>query len=126
MRLHGPRITHGPAVKGGGVRSSHANLQIHHSTVTGNQATEVGGGGIGSTGSLTLSDTRVVANVAVEPTPWHWDTSMGGGVLSRGRLILKGYTAIIQNQVHDGGGVLAFGHVLLLGCTEVARTPAAV
>ena len=95
--ISGIRIAHGLSDDGGGI-DNHGNLTLESCEVRGNVSRSHGGGIENEVGSnLTLTDTRIDANVA--PT--------GGGIDNHGSLSLGGNCAVDDNHasVGNGGGI---------------------
>ena len=104
VTLSGMTMSSGRAVNsnGGAIRSG-AILSIIDSTVSGNIATDLGstgyGGGIDSSGSLTLTRTNIINNQAEND---------GGGLNVSGILIMNDSTVAQNTASSHGGGIATF------------------
>ena len=97
--------------EGGGIYSD-ATLTLNNSTVSGN--TGYDGGGIFNDGTLTLNNSTVSGNTAS-------DNYGGGGILNNGTLTLYSST-VGSNTAVDGGGLLNFSSMALNGSTVSGNT----
>jgi hypothetical protein len=99
-------ITNGSNFFGGGIFADGGTVTLNRSTVTGNSATQDGGGGIANAtfippggfafgGTVTLNDSTVTANNS--------GGSDGGGFFNLGTLILNGSSSISNNTNPNGG-----------------------
>ncbi|MCJ0870333.1 hypothetical protein [Streptomyces sp. AP-93] len=88
-------ITQGAAVNGAGIFNE-GTLSLNRSTVSGNTASDQGGG-IHNTagGTLTLNRSAVSGNSA----------SYGGGIINAGAVLLNGSTVSGNTAVNGGGGI---------------------
>lgn len=93
LRVQGIFILGGSASTGGGI-SNAGNLLLNFTTVTGNAATGVGGGGIITTGRALIAHSVIKANTA----------DNGGGIFNGGTLTLL-ETLVSGNHGITGGGV---------------------
>jgi predicted outer membrane repeat protein len=99
-----------------GIRVYDAEVELRDLQVTGGKNTSGGsGGGIESSGTLTLTGVLVTGNTA----------ERGGGISnnSGATLILNDGTAVINNTARQGGGVFNSGTVILNGGTVTGNTP---
>jgi len=107
-------IRAGYANQGGGVYIE-GILTLDNSTVTGNTATDAGGGIYAEGGAVTLSDSVVSGNIA--------DDACGGVQVHFGTLILSGSTVSDNGANRLGGGICnAYGTVTLNSGTVVRNT----
>jgi hypothetical protein len=94
---------------GGGIRSRRTDLRLTNTVVTRNTAYR--GGGVWSSGHLTLVSSTVARNVADD----------GGGILARGRLDLRGSSRVQYNQAGWAAGIwMLWGRTLMTGRSRVA------
>jgi hypothetical protein len=106
-------ITNGKASEGGGIYSS-GNLTVTNSTITGNSAYS-NGGGIYSFGNLTVTNSTITGNSAY---------SNGGGIYNSSNLTIinstiKGNT-ISSNPSYsysNGGGIYNYGNLTVINST---------
>jgi predicted outer membrane repeat protein len=106
VTLSGLTVRNGnaPGLGGGGIESS-GTLTLNGCTVM--QSYAAGGGGIHVLGTAVLNDCQVLSNTA---------QYSGGGIYSEGSLTLLD-TALISNTAPYGGGLDNLGHALLQDCT---------
>lgn len=98
VRLEGLTITGGGAAYGGGIYST-GNLTLYGVSVEDNESL-IAGGGIMNWGQLTIENSTVARNVADEGS----DRSRGGGIFNRGTLHAQNVT-ISGNMAGVGGGL---------------------
>ena len=115
VTLSGLTMTGGSAPVGGGILSSGA-LTIIDSTISGNTAS-AGGGGILSGGILTISDSTISGNTA---------SAGGGGILGGGILTIIDSTISGNTASVGGGGVVmsASGTLVVMNSTISGNTAA--
>ena len=94
LTLTDSAVTGNAATHGGGIwKRSRGKLAISHSAISGNFASD-DGGGVSATGTLTLSDSTITENSG----------GNGGGIYSSGEFTLLDST-VSGNTAKDGGGV---------------------
>lgn len=104
--------------RAGGVQIGGATVTITGSTISGNRATNQGGG-ISSGGRLTLTDSAVVENVALDDVGDR--ISIGGGIVNSGQLRIKNGTVGANTAGTYGGGIFNQGGLLVLRGTTITQ-----
>jgi hypothetical protein len=112
--VSGMTITRGSAFNGGGLYNNGGNLTLTDCTVSGNSASNNGGGLYGpsnASGAITLTDCTVSGNFA---------SNNGGGLDARSldmAVRLTNSTISGNSSFAHGGGMQAFGTATLTNCT---------
>ena len=110
---------------GGGVANGAGSMSIVRSRIQGNKTTVSSrGGGISNSGTMTLSDTTVTANVATSQLPPAERGQVTGGGIKNSAVLQLINTEVSRNQALDtGGGVdnRSGGSVTFSGTSAVIR-----
>jgi hypothetical protein len=94
LTLNGLAVVGGGGVTRGGGILNEGSLTINRSTI---ESSGSDGGGINNSGTLNLTNSFVIRNLAQE----------GGGISNSGTAIVT-HSSIIENHAIDGGGILNF------------------
>jgi len=106
MHILASTVSDNSACCGGGIYNDFlGTLALDTSTVMSNTVSD-DGGGINSTGLMTVTNSTVISNTAI----------VGGGLVNGGSLVLTG-TTVLSNTAADGGGIENGGHLALIGST---------
>ena len=120
MTMTGGTISGNTATNSGGGIHSIGNLTISGGTISGNKATSDGGGGIFSCSTLTISGGTISDNTA---------TSRGGGICfstSRSTLTItiSGTAKINGNSATDGGGIYIYAGIATMTDGTISKNTA--
>ena len=97
--------------KGGGISSS-GNVTLDHATISHNLA-RYQGAGVGANGIVTINDSTVSDNFTTSSPD---NRNLGGGVMAGSSLTVNNST-ITNNEAYVGGGVFAFGPITISNST---------
>lgn len=111
LRLNSSSVSENSGGAGGGLFNGHASVTLRNSVVTLNVAVEFGdGGGILNDGTLKLTNTNVTNNSA----------KRGGGIYNEAALTLAGSSSVTDNTASvQGGGI--YNYETLGGTIRYAR-----
>lgn len=84
-----------------------AAMTINGGTISGNNATRYGSGGICNHGTLTMTDVNVIDNTTAD--------GQGGGIWNDGTLTISGGIVSGNNAVRQGGGIYSNGTLVMSG-----------
>ncbi len=104
---------------GGAVNNSYGNLSVSNCAFFGNQAEGRLGGGIASSGTVTIADSTINFNRAGTPTL----SGGGGGLYSQGPMSLSKCTVDDNSSSGEGGGIYNISaQMALTNCTIVSNS----
>jgi CSLREA domain-containing protein len=110
VTLTGLTITHGSASHGGGINST-GTLTVEDSTISASTA-EISGGGINSEVKLTVTGSTICGNTSL---------TEGGGISFDGTASITNSTICENTAVRVGGGIVAWGPATIINTTVVAN-----
>lgn len=107
LTLNGLALANGVATRGGAMQIfGTGRVTLNQSTVSGNTASELGGGIRGSSG-VTVNNSTIAANTAYE----------GGGGIHTGGSVTVSNSTITANTAGSGGGIRSDGYLRVVSST---------
>ncbi|HEX4589123.1 MAG TPA: choice-of-anchor Q domain-containing protein, partial [Gemmataceae bacterium] len=115
VSMRGLTVAAGAAMNGGGIQQSSGSLTLSGMVVTGNTASNSGGGVyFGGDGTLTITDCSIANNTAM--------TRNGGGIYSGPITVITNSVVSANVALTTGGGVYGYGTLTITGCSVAGNS----